>query len=180
MTDQIFARRRDDLLFGVRRSIRYHARRRQFFDRWHMSTSAAGVIFGSAAMAALLTKESGLAVLAALIVTALSAVDLVVGTARMARLHEDLGKRFLTIEEDLIGDPVTSNDLILAERARLRIEADEPPALRVLDTICHNDVLRSMGEEYAAQRLKIGPVQRFCAQLFDLKLHRIELENPKP
>ena len=44
------------LFFGVRRSVRYHARRRMFFERCHMATSAVNVIFGSAALMAILAS----------------------------------------------------------------------------------------------------------------------------
>jgi len=45
-----------NLLFGVRRSIRYHARRRSFFDRYDLFTNAVAVIFGSATIYAVFSS----------------------------------------------------------------------------------------------------------------------------
>lgn len=43
-----------ELLFGVRRSVRYHVKRQQFFDRLNGLTSFFNVVFGSAAVVALI------------------------------------------------------------------------------------------------------------------------------
>jgi len=55
---------------------------------------------------------------------------------------------------------------------RLAIESDEPPTLRVLDSLCHNEVLRALGQE--AHR--VGPIsgwQRLFAHVFDWQPKRI-------
>ena len=53
-------------------------------------------------------------------------------------------------------------------RERLAIEAEEPPVLRVLDTLCHNELTRAMGygQEYQA---KVGFFQRLFAQICDVR-----------
>lgn len=43
-----------NLLFGVRKSIRYHVRRRRFFENWNTVTMAVALIFSSAAVASIL------------------------------------------------------------------------------------------------------------------------------
>ena len=53
-----FADRWDDMLFGVRRSIRYHQRRRAFFDRLDQFSNMLSVIFGSAAIYGVLEKNA--------------------------------------------------------------------------------------------------------------------------
>ena len=69
------------LLFGVRRSIRYHSRRQMFFDRFHKVTSGINIVFGSAALMTILAKSpSEITAAAALVVTLFSTVDLVVGS----------------------------------------------------------------------------------------------------
>jgi len=137
----------DALQFGIRRSVRYHMRREAFYSFLNRVTSAMAVIFGSAAMASLLTDiDNRYAVLAAAIVTVFSAFDLVIGTASMARLHSDLRRRFLSLEKRLamLHEP-DAQQIADLQQARLDIEADEPPVLRALDTICHNDLLRAEG-----------------------------------
>lgn len=167
---------REDLLFGVRRSIRYHSRRRQFFDRYRLFTNAISVIFGSAAIAAVLSplgKEYTVG--AAAMVTVFSLVDLVVGSARMARVHEDLYRRFIDLEKGIISIPeekFTEADGTHLTASRLSIEGDEPPVKRVLDSLCHNELLRAMGygrEEF----VKVRWYQRLFAQLLDIQEHRV-------
>ena len=136
-----------ELLFGIRRSVRYHTRRSRFFDLFHSITNAIGVIGGSSAIVTVLSGGgSSWTVLAAAIVTTSSAIDLVVGTATMARLHSDLAKQFIELEKDLIlaGD-ATDYTIRKFTARRLMIEAQEPPVLRSLDRLCHNELLRAMG-----------------------------------
>ncbi len=164
-----------DLLFDVRRSIRYHNRRRAFFDRFNLLSSAVSVIFGSATILAVLsatgTKEH--AIWAAAIVTILSTVNLVVGTARMARLHHDLARRFIDLEKAIVTkNDCTPEDVRGFAARRLEIEADEPPPLVVLDAICYNEVARSMGYE-KDRFLKIRWYQRLLAQFIDVQDHII-------
>jgi hypothetical protein len=52
---------------------------------------------------------------------------------------------------------------------------EEPPVLRVLDALCHNEELRAMG--YAtSQMAKIGWLQRLLAPFIDIRSDKIQ--NP--
>lgn len=73
-----------NLLFGVRRSIRYHQRRRRFFDNLARGKTWLAFVFGSAAMATLLAHgpTTGntcpvplLPLIATILVTAVTALD---------------------------------------------------------------------------------------------------------
>ena len=158
------------LLFGVRRSVRYHMRRESFFEAWHRTTSALSVIFGSAVIASLLTDISSmLAVFAAGLVTIFSAIDLVVGTSHKARIHNDLRRRFLELEKTLHNLDDSDTDAIsAATQTRLDIEADEPPPLRALDSICHNDQLRAQGyKQDSGEYVPLSRSQRFTAHFIN-------------
>jgi hypothetical protein len=162
-----------DLLFGVRRSIRYHIRRRRFFERWNLVTNALAVIFGSATIGGVVKGWDALAIAAGATVTFFSAVNLVVGTVRMARLHEDLAKRFVDLEKDLVVAGEYDEQAYRSFCAkRLEAERDEPPVLRVLDSICHNELLRAMGYD-RNQFVKIAWYQRLLAQFVDIREHAI-------
>ena len=143
-----------------------------FFDRWHVITSFLGVIFGSATFLSILAGAgAGYALAAAAIVTLSSAIDLVVGTVKIARLHADLARQFINLEKTLIPEESLSrlDDL---ETQRLEIEAAEPPPLRVLDSMCHNELLRGMG--YPSSEFKtIRWYQRLLAQFIDIQEHKI-------
>lgn len=164
------------LLFGVRRSVRYHMRREAFFEAWHrIITSACSVIFGSAVIGSLLTDiDNQLALYAAGVVTILAALDLVIGTAQMARLHNDLRRRFLDLEKRLCGaGELDAPQLDALTRERLDIEADEPPVLRALDTICHNDLLRASGyPRESGTYVPLNWYQRCTAQLINWPIAR--------
>jgi hypothetical protein len=47
---------------------------------------------------------------------------------------------------------------------RLEIEADEPPILKVLDSVCHNELLRAMGYD-KSEFYRIGVVQRMLRHI---------------
>lgn len=170
---------RHSLMFDVRRSVRYHNRRRSFFDRWGLITNAMTIFFGSAIILTTL-QDNGLKWLAigsAVLIALFSTVDMVVGTAKAGRLHSDLSRRFNELEREMTqaGD-YDETSLRLFTAKRLKIEADEPPILRVLDSICHNELMRAMGYEQS-KMLKIGWFQRLLSQFFDFREHAIH--SPK-
>lgn len=137
------------LLFGVRRSVRYHNRRRRFFDNLNRWKTALALLSGSAAMVTILAKmDPALPLAASAFVTVVSTLDLVLGTTTKARLHADLARRFLDLERKmtLLQEP-SVEDLRTSTADRLLIEADEPPIMRVVDILCHNELLLAMGHD---------------------------------
>src|SRR5687768_375419 len=95
----------DDLLFGVQRSIRYHSRRQGFYDRWNTATNAISIIGGAGTIAALggkLGLAQVMGVVLPAVITVFSTFNLVWGTTRMARLHNDLYRRFVALEREMI------------------------------------------------------------------------------
>lgn len=157
------------LLVGVRVSARYHDRRRLFFVTAHRFTAGFGAIFGTAAMAALLGKvDQNLGVVAAVLVTVMSIIDLVVGFSESANLHRELRRRFLDLEQEIIAN---HDDTRLGElqRWRLEIEKDEPPVRRALCTLVQNaQVLSDYGQAEAAKYfIHVSWWQRLTAHLFE-------------
>ena len=137
-----------DLLFAVRTSSRYHDRRKRFFTFLHRSTAAVGVLFGTAAVAAFVGQLSPRAgMVAAVIITAMSVLDLVVGFSAGANLHHDLKRRFIELEQAIIHG---IDDALLGEyqRRKLDIEKDEPTPKCALVSLCYNDIVRA---EYSPQ-----------------------------
>jgi len=165
---------RHNLLFGVRRSVRYHLRRRSFFETWNTLTNALAVVFGSAAIGGALKEGfASVAVVAGALVTFFSAVNLVVGTVRKARIHEDLGRRFFDLEREIVQAGDYDEEMLRRLTGkRLVIEADEPPILKVLDCVCHNELARAMGYDQE-QMMKIGSIQRLLRHFFDFREHTI-------
>lgn len=166
---------RHGLLFDVRRSVRYHNRRRAFYDRCNLFSSWVGVVFGSATVITLLSGAGPLvAALAAALVSLVSAFDLVVGTSRQARLHADLARRFIGLEKKIVArGSADEAELALWTQDRLDIEMEEPPILRVLDALCYREQMRSMGCYSDEELPKIGYWQGFWAQWIDIGANRL-------
>ncbi len=163
-------------VFHIRRSVRYHMRRQAFFDNWHRVTNFVAVLFGSATVITLMTSTGhGWAVSAAVVVTVFAAADLVVGTAQMARRHDHLRRRFMALEQkELLGrDSMTAKQATDLARQRMEVEMEEPPVMRALDTIAHNDVLQAEGFPSGDEAYRPLPLyQRLTAQLvsWDVRL----------
>ena len=176
---------RSDLLFGVRRSIRYHNHRRRFFDAIDKTAKILTVIAGSATFATALGSHRHWTLALAFSVAVLSTIDLIIASASRARLHSDLAKRFAVLETRIVRHKQLARDDLnefIAER--LMIESDEPPAMRVLDGQCHNELCRAM-EEDDCEFVKIGFVQGMFSQIVDLwpskitKKRSAETRRPK-
>jgi hypothetical protein len=168
-------RQLNDLLFGIRRSIRYHNRRRSFFDRFDKSVKILSLVTGSGAFLSTMGSHQLITMWFAAAVAVLSAISLVVGPAQAARLHEELAKRFSKLESEIIRvGPPDSTQLRGFMADRVTIESDEPPALRVLDTICHNELCQAFGYR---DFYRVDPVQRFFANVIDLWPWRIKKES---
>ena len=55
---------------------------------------------------------------------------------------------------------------------RLQIEATEPPILRVLDAMCHNELLTALGGD-EGQRARVTRLQRWLANWADFRADRL-------
>lgn len=128
-------------LWGVQRSVRYHARRQSFFDLWRRWTSFMSLLLGSTAAAAVMGEIGHhVALSTAFAVAVLSAFDLVVGTAESARKHNDLRRRFVALESRILANEEPDASTVSEWCAeRLAIESDEPPTYIALNMLCENE-----------------------------------------
>ncbi|WP_263217919.1 hypothetical protein [Pseudomonas atacamensis] len=165
-------------LFSVRRSIRYHQRRRSFYDRLDKTSNMLSLIFGSAAIYGVLQKDyQAVALIASAIVTIASSVNLVVGSAQRGRDHTDFMRKYVELEKSMLCDE-SDEVLLQVQETRLSIEAEEPPVMHVLNAICHNELMRAMG--YPKKELpKIGWLQTWVAQVFDFCESSIQAPKSK-
>lgn len=163
-------------LFGARKSIRYHQRRRAFFETAHTVAVALQVIAGSSAVAAVVGGSggsgwgwgAGLAATAAV----LAALDLAFGVSRRATTHASLAQQFAQLEREIV--PHEHDGSVSAEAAtgfrqrRLEIEESEPPKLRAIDLLCHNELAIS-----TYRHDKIYPVvwwKRWVGHVWDVEV----------
>ena len=150
------------LLFSVRRSVRYLRRRSRFFDVWGKVTSGLNVIASSTAIGSLIAKSITIGVISGAVVTLASTIDLVVASSIRARDYSDLARRFIALEAEIERSDEGTSIGELREK-RLMIEADEPPILRALDVLCHNELAKAMGLG-PDQMYQVGWVKRRLAQ----------------
>lgn len=157
------------LLFDVRRSVRYHDKRAAFFDRMHRVTNAltillaGSVVFDIARPGNTPTWMQSLALAGAL----MSVADLVVGWSKSANVHGDLKRRFAELERRMMLGPVQGECWVQYQADRLLIEMDEPAVYKMLDTLCHNELLHASGFERSAGHHKtITTWQRLTCHLW--------------
>ena len=108
-----------------------------------------------------------------LLVTLVASLDLIVGFSHKARTHTDFIRQFTDLERKLVApDGEQDTTVALVHGEVLELEATEPPVLQVLDTLCHNELLRAMGHSREYQ-VPVGIIQRRFAQFFDLNAHTL-------
>lgn len=165
-------------LFDVRRSIRYHHKRIRYYDKLHKISTLLAAFSGSATIITVLGKVGYFwIILFAAIVAVFSISDLVFGTNQKARLHEDLSRRFIELEKSIITAKSLSAKTIANFTAqRLDIEVNEPPPLKVLDSMCYNELLRAMGHDEDCF-VKIRWYQRLLSNICDVSEHRIKVQS---
>ena len=135
------------LLFDVRRSVRYHDRRRAFYELMHQITGLLTILMAGSVLFDLAKSGStawwliGLSVVAAL----MAAMDMVVGYNKRANLHGSLRERFALLEIDMIDGDTLDATWQRYQRTRLQIEKDEPAVYKIVDLLCHNELLVSEG-----------------------------------
>lgn len=146
--------RHSDLDFEIEKSMRYHQRRRGFYESMHKSVMFAVILAGSSAIAGAPTLSAALAAI-------LGALDLTFGFSVKARDHEILYRRFSELALDFRGTAeFTDADLRRLEAERLKIEMDEPPVYGALADDCYNEVARALGHDEKGALIPISRQRR--------------------
>jgi len=136
----------DGLLFGVRRSIRYHSDRAGWFEFWGKFATAFAIFVSAGAITALLKQCELLSIIASALIVLLSTISLVFGWSQREHLHTDLKKKFIDIEKAMVKCQNPNSDILAEMTAeRLSIEADEPKTVKALNIMCHNELCFAQG-----------------------------------
>lgn len=139
------AKQKFKLHYGVRRSVRYHNARRQFFEQLDRISNGLALFFGSSAAAAALNYHF-VALVSGALVALVSTINLVLGSTTNARVHQDLASSLVELETRIIAktdDETTERDLADWKADRRKIEAAEPPTMKALDVMMHNELIVS-------------------------------------
>lgn len=160
----------DDLFklqFNLGRSIRYHSRRRKFFDFWDKLTTFCSLVFSSTATYGALSTNEKITLISGAIVTIFSSLSLVIGFSNKARDHFDFVKQYSLLERMSIKEVLSEKLLKQITDEKLFIESTEPPVLRVLNEMCWNEEAKAQGIKPEKWR-KIKWYQRLFSSFFDI------------
>ena len=108
------------------------------------------------------------------ITAATEALQLAFGPARQARLHSELARDFAALGRDMgcAGESPPEPELRELEACRPEIESREPPVLRVLDAMCHDELVTASGID-PKERAQPRWYQRWLANIVDVGAHRL-------
>jgi hypothetical protein len=143
------------LLFDVRRSIRYHDRRRAFFE----------MLYRAAAVLVILLSGLALAGGAASWIICFSLIAALLAACNMANLHTMLRARFCDLEVALrkAREPDAFHDCQLH---RLAIERDEPTIYRALDLYCYRELCAADGRPLPEAFPSLRGFHQLTSQLY--------------
>lgn len=158
------------LLFDVRRSIRYHDRRRAFFGNLAKSPIVAAILLVGAAVPGMMSgtpPHAGHTFLG-IAAAGLAACGIAMDWAGRHNRHDQLRDRFAQLEADMLSGDRDEATWRRHQLARLTIERDEPPVYRALDLLCHNAQLIADGYSQNVPDLfaEVGWWPRLTCQLF--------------
>lgn len=165
----------DRLLFSVRRSVRYHDQREGFFLLVRHMADLLVIVFGVVTVILLAEAIDEDWVLDARLIIPLIgpvavAIVLVTRVTEKGTLHQELKRDFIRLEQRMVGlrsSKKRTARLPVLVSDRLAIESREPPVLRVLDTVCHNQLVHAY--EYGEEHLKkVTFVQYRLRHFFDV------------
>lgn len=154
--------------FRVHVSVRYHARRRAWYDRLHrimMLVIATGASAGVAAICGGLLHEAEFLAIA---VAVAGALELALSLPERARVEDALYRRFNALAADIAeAKTITESHIRGWEAQRLLIRSDADDRLETLRRVCHN--LEAEARAYPLDAFySLWPWQRLCAQLISL------------
>ena len=135
-----------DLDYAVEKSMRYHQRRRGFYDLGHKAIMFFILILGSAAFSRILVVDlAGFGDYLVAVAVLLAALDLVWNPSHRARDHEMLFRRFGELAREIRTSEPNGELQKKWEARRIEIESDEPPIYWSLEADCDNEVRRAWG-----------------------------------
>lgn len=158
------------LLFSVHVSQRYHDKRESFCDKVDRLVTIVNLLGGSTAFGTIATiVPAWIGGTGAIATVVLTFCQLVFDPRGKATNAKALRERWVELERRmcLIEQPTRSN-LAAMKSERLAIEKDEPPVLRNLALLCHNEELKAVGITDAEYQAKVSWWQWAWSRLRDV------------
>lgn len=145
----------DELRFNVARSVRYHDKRRAFYESMGKGLQLVSLLGSSAAVIALLKDLNTDS--AALVFSAVAAstglLNLVIGTSGKLEVYTKLKNRFLDLQArvEAVQEPTEAVLSKLIED-RYQIEKEEPGISVWINKICYNETIDALGYDASEKR----------------------------
>jgi hypothetical protein len=154
--------------FSVHVAMRYHLRRRAWYDRFHRASALVLALAGSSCAVAILGDLLPVAEVLSLGVAVAGAAELAFDFTGRARAEDALYRRFNALACDITA-ALDRTEAKLREwnARRLLIKADADDRLEVLRRMCHDLEAEARGYGPAA-RYRLWGVQRLFAQIASL------------
>lgn len=151
-----------DLKFAVKRSLRYHDYRQQYYKHWHDSVIFITIVLGILSMYLIAFGDELVKPVAELpwyakaappfAIAVLNSLQLVFRFGDKYQLHKDLRVKFQKLDfyvKDLdIRGNINEETVQNGSAQRAEIEIDEPRTMQVLNVICHNEVNQALGYKH--------------------------------
>lgn len=159
------------LWFGINRSVIYHRKRQTFCELVDTWSDVAFLLMGSGVVALAMQDSYRLELLVGIAIVATSVLKLKLGFGRLAGTHKRLVYAFTRLQRELES---TDDDEVIdrIHVERLELEEGEPPVMQVLNVICHNQLLVSIGRDDPKERVPVSWFQRFAANLLSFSKTR--------
>jgi hypothetical protein len=140
--------RLEALRFNVARSLRYHDKRRAFFDLLGKALQMLALLGSSAAVLALVKESQSefFAVLFSAVAAGSSLLNLVIGTTSKLEAYTKLKNRFLDLEGKIEAVRVADEETVQRlQDERYQIEKDEPAISNWLNKVVYNETVDALG-----------------------------------
>lgn len=137
---------RHAVMFNVAVSFNYHRKRQRFFDLADKITKAATVLAGASLLGEPVRQHLPLAAGA---ITGLGLLSLVFSYGDRKQAHKELAEAFMHLQAQIeqVGRSDFTDVQLAGWQADLaRLCSREPPTLRALVTICHNEQAIATGQ----------------------------------
>jgi hypothetical protein len=162
---------RHEVLYRAELAALYHRKRERFLALSDRVGKALSLIAGTAAFSSLLPDAAQKAY-AGLVVAVMTLPGLIFAWADKARLHSELAQKYIAIISEIEAKGLSSFDetdcATWLSKVRA-LEANEPPSLSILVSICQNQIALAAGqpEKYC----HVGFIRSLFAHFVDIAPH---------
>lgn len=137
----------DQLWFELTASAFYHRNRLAWFSALHRGSMFLNVLFGTAAVAAVVQSSFVPPLLPPVLLALVSASGLAFDFAGRARKHEDRRRTYHDFAAKLLLCEADEAKCLSLRAAMIQAAADDPPIYKAADALAYNEAIKSLGRD---------------------------------